>query len=78
MRLIYNAFIDVTYMLTNLTTDGFAKALTAMDGYSLPDTITVTMGGNILSEHTGYTYDKTTGKVKIYRVSAGVAITAVT
>ncbi len=79
------AFVDVVYALTNITTDGFAKALTeddfeftltAADGYSLPDTITVTMGGTALASGTGYTYDKTSGKVTVYRVSGAVEITA--
>lgn len=79
------AFVDVTYTLTNLTTDGFAKALTeddfgftltAADGYALPDTITVTMGGTALAAGTGYTYDKATGKVTVYRVSGAVEVTA--
>lgn len=79
------AFVDVTYTLTNLTTDGFAKALTAddfeftltaADGYVLPETITVTMGGTALAAGTGYAYDKATGKVTVYRVSGAVEITA--
>lgn len=79
------AFVDVTYTLTNITTDGFAKALTeddfgftltAADGYSLPDTIAVTMGGTALAAGTGYAYDKATGKVTVYRVSGAVEVTA--
>jgi parallel beta-helix repeat protein len=79
------AFVDVVYTLTNLTTDGFAKALTeddfeftltAASGYTLPDTITVTMGGTALAAGTGYAYDKATGKVTVYRVSGAVEITA--
>ena len=77
------AFVDVTYTLTNLTTDGFAKALTdddfgftltAASGYTLPDTITVTMGGTVLAAGTGYAYDKATGKVTVYRVSGAVEV----
>lgn len=79
------AFVDVVYTLTNITTDGFAKALTdddfeftltAASGYTLPDTITVTMGGTVLAAGTGYAYDKATGKVTVYRVSGAVEITA--
>lgn len=79
------AFVDVVYTLTNLTTDGFAKALTdddfeftltAASGYTLPDTITVTMGGTALTAGTGYAYDKATGKVTVYRVSGAVEVTA--
>lgn len=79
------AFVDVVYTLTNITTDGFAKALTdddfeftltAADGYSLPDAITVTMGGTVLAAGTGYAYDNTSGKVTVYRVSGAVEVTA--
>lgn len=79
------AFVDVVYTLTNLTTDGFAKALTdddfgftltAASGYTLPDTITVTMGGTVLAAGTGYAYDKATGKVTVYRVSGAVEVAA--
>lgn len=77
------AFKDVTYTLTNLTADGLSKiltdddlefTLTAEDGYTLPDTITVTMGGTALAAGTGYTYDKTSGKVTVYRVSGAVEV----
>lgn len=40
----------------------YSAALSAVEGYVLPDTITVTIGGNA---YTGFTYDKTTGQVKI-------------
>ena len=79
------AFVDATYTLTNITTDGFAKALTnddfgftltAASGYTLPDSITVTMGGTALVAGKGYTYDKATGTVTVYRVSGAVEITA--
>lgn len=79
------AFVDVVYTLTNLTTDGFAKALTgddfgftltAADGYSLPDTIVVTMDGTALAAGTGYAYDAATGAVVVYRVSGAVEVTA--
>lgn len=78
------AFVDVTYTLTNLTTDGFAKALTeddfeftltAASGYSLPDAITVTMGGTALVSGKGYAYDKASGKVTVYRASGAVEVT---
>jgi hypothetical protein len=79
------AFVDVTYTLTNITTDGFAKALaeddfeftlTAVSEYSLPDAITVTMDGTALVVDAGYTYDKSTGKVTVYRVNGALEITA--
>jgi hypothetical protein len=75
----------VTYTLTNLTADGFTKALaeddfeftlTAVSEYSLPDTIAVTMGGTALAAGTGYAYDKLTGKVTVYRVNGALEITA--
>jgi hypothetical protein len=78
------AFKDVTFALTNITSDGIAKCLTdddyvctltAADGYTLPDAITVTMGGTALAAGTGYAYDKATGKVTVYRVSGAVTVT---
>ncbi|MBR4960830.1 MAG: hypothetical protein IKY52_08030, partial [Clostridia bacterium] len=80
------AFVDAAYALTNIETDGFAKALTnddfgftltAASGYGLPDSITVTMGGTALTSGAGYAYDKATGKVTVYRVSGALEITAV-
>lgn len=79
------AFKDVTFALTNITSDGIAKCLTdddyvctltAVDGYTLPDAITVTMGGTALVVDAGYTYDKSTGKVIVYRVNGALEITA--
>lgn len=78
------AFKDVTFALTNITSDGIAKCLTdddyvctltAADGYTLPDAITVTMDGTALAAGTGYAYDKATGKVAVYRVSGAVEVT---
>ena len=63
---------NVTYSGTNLTCIGESKVtagtaysctLTAASGYKLPDSITVTVGGTALSS--GYSYDKSTGKVTV-------------
>lgn len=73
----------VTYTLTNLTAEGtktvkegesLTATLTAESGYTLPDTITVTMGGQALTE--GYTYDKSNGTVTVANVTGDVVITA--
>ena len=74
---------DVTYTLTHVTAanqpatveDGktLNATLTAENGYKLPDTITVTMGGAA----TQFTYDKTTGAVTVEKVTGDVEITAV-
>ena len=75
-------FLSVTFTLTNITTNGIAKVLngdnytctlTASSGYSLPNTITVTMGETIT---TNYTYNKSTGEVVIPNVTGAVTITA--
>ena len=85
ITIVSTAFVDVVYTLTNITTDGFAKALTGDDfefmltaesGYSLPETIAVTMGGTALPAGKGYTYDKASGKVTVYQISGAVEITA--
>lgn len=75
---------QVTYTLENLTTNENAptsveegQALTftliAEDGYTLPETITVTMGDAVT---TGFTYDQTTGVVTVENVTAPIVITA--
>lgn len=76
---------DVTYDLTNITANNqpgkvelgekLEVTLTAKSGYTLPESITVEMGGNTL-EGTDYTYDKSTGKVVISDVTGAVTITA--
>ncbi len=80
-----DAFKAVTFSLVNITASGLAKCLTdddysctltAAGGYTLPDAITVTMGGTTLAAGTGYTYDKAAGRVTVYRVSGAVEITA--
>ena len=72
----------VTNNLTNITgsntatsiEDGadYTTTLTAATGYTLPESVTVTVGG----ETKTHTYDKTTGELKITAVSGDVVITA--
>ena len=73
---------DVKLNLSNLTgpavtqvTSGgaFEETIAPKDGYKLPDTITVEMGGTSFND---YTYDKKTGKVKIEKVTSNASITA--
>ena len=76
----------VTYNLTNLTADGqpeqvekdgeLEAALTAEEGYELPDTITVKMDGQTLTAGSDYTYDSESGTVRITTVTGNVVITA--
>ena len=47
------------------TTENYTATLTAGDGYLLPATITVTVGGTALTAGTGYTYDSASGKLTI-------------
>lgn len=79
------SFLSVTTTLTNLASDGGAKVLTYDDyactltpdaGYTLPTTITVTMGGTTLVAGTGYTYNSTTGAVSVPNVTGALVITA--
>ena len=77
---------SVTYNLTNLTADEqpeqvekdgeLEAALTAEEGYGLPDTITVKMGGQTLAAGSDYTYDSESGTVRITTVTGNVVITA--
>lgn len=62
---------------TSVTT-GSAAAVTlvADTGYTLPDTVTVEMGGNVL-ESPAYEYDQASGKVVIHNITGEVKITAV-
>ena len=72
----------VTFNGTNVTSNGassveegaaYTATLTAAEGYTLPDSITVTMG-DAAAEHT---YDATTGALSISDVTGAVVITAV-
>lgn len=69
---------DGTYYLHPLDTN-YAAILTPASGYVLPDTITVTAGGNELTAGDDYIYYSDTGEVLIYAESIGnrpVAISA--
>lgn len=52
-----------------------AFTLQASEGYKLPETITVTMGGNALAPETDYTYEQRTGTFKITKVTGNVVVT---
>ena len=74
-------YFDVTYTLTDLTTDGSATVyagetlsgtLTAADGKQLPENIAVTIGG----WDADFTYDATSGAFSVANVSGDVVITA--
>lgn len=71
----------VTFNGTNITSNGVASAtegstytatLTADEGYDLPETITVTMGGTPVTP----TWDASTGSLSIANVTGDVVITA--
>jgi len=73
----------VTNTLTNLTSNGsttvvegstYSATLTPADGFKLPDSVTVSMGGTALTS--GYTYDSATGKLEIPNVSGNIVVTA--
>ena len=65
----------VTNQLSNITTDNtisqrrpddaedYTAVLTAVDGYKLPETLTITVDGTALTE--GYTYDSLSGQLTI-------------
>lgn len=66
------ATYNVTYSGSNITCYGnstvtagtaYSATLSAATGYELPDEVTVTVGGTELTS--GYSYDKSTGKVSI-------------
>lgn len=71
---INDEFVDVTYELKNITASGvdyalpgtdFTTQLTAKTGYHLPESITVTAGGSVLTDQ-DYTYDAATGMIQIH------------
>ncbi len=75
--------VTVTTNLSNMSSDGANTALrgenytcrlSVSGNYNLPNTITVTMGGNRLTSGTGYTYSNSTGNVTIYNVSGNINI----
>lgn len=77
----------VTVSLVNITSDiptnakvifgeAFACKLSADEGYTLPTKITVVMDGKTLVDVSDYTYDTTTGKLSLEKVTGELAITA--
>ena len=77
------AAYGVVLQLTGLTSSnaatsvqegaGYTTTLTAQDGYTLPEAVTVTMGGQPIAAE----YNATTGELKIPSVTGDVVITAV-
>lgn len=85
---VNDAFIDVVYDLKNITTSGvdyampgtdFTTVLEAKNGYHLPDSITVAVGGSVLTAQE-YDYNKADGTLRIdsskLRLGAQILITA--
>ena len=76
----------VSYQLNNLTADGqpssveenqpLQVALASAQNYRLPEQIQVTMGGVVLTSGQEYTYDKSSGTIRIAAVTGDVVITA--
>lgn len=78
---------DITYTLTNLSATNqpltiesnkaLVATLTAQTGYTLPQTLDVTMGVTTLTSGTGYTYNSSTGVITIPAVTGHMVISAV-
>ena len=73
----------VTLNGTNVTLQGdpsvthgtaYTVKLTAAEGYNLPESVTVTMGGTLLSE--GFIYNKESGTLTIQNVTGAITIKA--
>lgn len=62
---------------TVLNNKELAFTLQASAGYKLPETITVTMGGNPLVAGRDYTYEQSTGVFRITKVTGNVVVTVV-
>ena len=54
----------------------YNTTLVPSEGYDLPETVTVTMGGNPLVDGTDYLYSDVTGALVIINVSGALVITA--
>ncbi len=79
--------LKVTNSLTNVTkTDGstltpygksYNATFAAADGYTLPSTITVTIGGNAATAVTDYTWDASTGAFQVFaeKVTGAIEVT---
>lgn len=79
-----NVFTTATLNLTNITSDGITNPvlgddyickLTAAAGYSLPNTISVSVNDQTLNA-SEFAYDSRTGEVEIYGIVGPVIITA--
>lgn len=79
-----NVFTTATLNLTNITSDGITNPvlgddyickLTAAAGYSLPNTISVSVNGQTLNA-SEFAYDSGSGEVEIYGIVGPVIITA--
>lgn len=77
----------VTMSLTNLSSDqpleiqveenaSFSFILTPAENYRLPDGITIMNGQTPLKQDNDYTYDKTTGRVEILKVTSNLTVQA--
>ncbi|MBQ2916657.1 MAG: leucine-rich repeat protein [Clostridia bacterium] len=82
-----NSIYDIINHFTNITSDGVAFVESGTQNYTatlkagfastLPSEITIQMGDNILTAGTDYTYNNTTGEVKITKeITGDVKITA--
>ena len=75
---------SVAYNLTNVYTskykapvkdESYSFTLSAPEGYKIPDSITITMGGATLTAGTDYTYNTSTGKVKVLGAGGSGGVT---
>ena len=79
----YVAYVDVSYVLTNVTTSNtvsetekgreYTTTLTAVEGYTLPESIAVTVDGMAI---TGYTYADGVLTIPAELVTGAIVITA--
>ncbi|MCC8182719.1 MAG: GDSL-type esterase/lipase family protein, partial [Clostridiales bacterium] len=89
MASAYNSYaLSVSSSLTDITSSNssaihmkgvaYTTTLTADTGYSLPSSVTVTVGGTTLTAETDYTYDSSTGELTIpaSAVTGNIVITA--
>ena len=90
-QIVFKWNCSITYNLSNITSSNtnanittnssYTTTLSPANGnlllrYSLPTSITVTMGGTTLTEGTNYTYDASTGEVSIPNVTGDLVIAA--
>ncbi|MCD8326142.1 MAG: Ig-like domain-containing protein, partial [Lachnospiraceae bacterium] len=82
---INTSFVNVTYDTENVDVSGSEKlavgydlavTLTKVTGYTLPESVSVTIGGVEAVEGTDYTYDSETGIITVPSVQEDVVITA--